>query len=152
MRHVGMLLWGVGCHKLPDVVWGEAPAGPAANVFCFFCAMKRILGHKNANYWRLVAGWAQGQNIGDEGLRAWDYSRLAKSATTCRYGNYSLYSPAHTQWRRGHGRGSVPQIFSNEKNCAKSISHKFWNGLPRVHLGGTCFQWWAKVNLKRVNF
>jgi len=36
-RHVGMLLRGVECHKLPNGVWGEAPAGPAAKVyFCFF--------------------------------------------------------------------------------------------------------------------
>ena len=67
---IGMFLWGVGV-SLPDKVWGEAPAGPAANsFFVFFWRNETHSRHKNANYWRLVAGRAQGQNIGDEGLRA----------------------------------------------------------------------------------
>jgi len=34
----------------------------------------------------------------------------------------------HTQWRRCHGRGSVPpDIFNMKKLCVKSISHKFWS-------------------------
>jgi len=33
--------------------------------------------------------------------------------------NYSLYSAAHTQWRRGHGAGVPPKYFQHEKSVCK---------------------------------
>ena len=61
-------------------------------------------------------GWmSQGQNFGDECSSLSD-GRAPQSRRLCRYGNYSLYLAAHTQWRRGHVRGS-PRYFQHEKNC-----------------------------------
>ena len=34
MRHVGVLLRGVGCHKLPVGVWGEAPTANGLARYC----------------------------------------------------------------------------------------------------------------------
>jgi len=116
MWHVGMLLWGMGCYKLPDGVWGEAPA---ANGFCFFCAMKRILWHKNVNYWRLVAGWTQGQNIG---MRGWglETSWLAKSAPI--YAGMAITQYIHQPIPSGVvvvGVAPSPRYFQYEKKLCK---------------------------------
>jgi len=111
-----MLLRGVGCHKLPDVVWGEAPA--ANGFFVIFGAMKRILGHKM----RIIGDWWLDEPRAKIlGMRARAYSRLAKSAPIgiCRYGNYSLYSTAHTHWRRGHEAWLPPRYFPHEKVVQK---------------------------------
>jgi len=65
--------------------------------------MKRILGHKNANYWRLVAGWAQGQNIRDEGSslsggRAPQSRRLYAGMAFTHY--IRLPMPIHSTWKK----------------------------------------------------
>ena len=84
VRHVGMLLRSVGCHKLPAEVWGEEG-------FLFFWHNET---HSRTQKRELLEsrGWMnQGQNIRDEGAN-YSGSQAPQSRRLCRYGNYSLYS------------------------------------------------------------